>query len=126
MPFTERQIALVQTFADQAIIAIENVRLFNELQETNRALTASLEQQTATSEVLRAIAHTQTDAQPVFDMIVRSAARLCDAPVAAVFLTDGRMLYHRANYGSSPEALKAQLARFPGPWRWILRLGWRS
>jgi len=78
-------------------------------------LTASLEQQTATSEVLRAIAHTQTDAQPVFDTIVRSAARLCDAPVAAVFLTDGRMLYHMANYGSSPEGLKAQLARFPRP-----------
>jgi signal transduction histidine kinase len=91
------------------------VRLFTELQEKNRALTAALEQQTATSEVLRAIAHTQTDAQPVFDTIVRSAARLCDAPVAAVFLTDGRMLYHRANYGSSPEALEAQLARFPLP-----------
>ena len=114
-PFTDKQIALLQTFADQAMIAIENVRLFNELQGTNRALTASLEQQTATSEVLRAIAHTQTDAQPVFDTIVRSAARLCDAPVAAVFLTDGRMLYHMANYGSSPEGLKAQLARFPRP-----------
>jgi signal transduction histidine kinase len=114
-PFSYEEITLLQTFADQAVIAIENVRLFRELEARNSELTAALDQQTATSDVLRAIAHTQTDAQPVFDTIVRSAARLCDAPVAAVFLTDGRMLYHRANYGSSPEALKAQLARFPRP-----------
>jgi signal transduction histidine kinase len=113
--FSPAEIALLQTFADQAVIAIENVRLFRELEGRNKDLTDALEQQTATSEVLRAIAHTQTDAQPVFDTIVRSAARLCDAPVAAVFLTDGRMLYHLANYGSSPEALEAQLARFPCP-----------
>ena len=114
-PFTDAQVALLQTFADQAVIAIENVRLFKELEARNRDLADALEQQTATSEVLRAIAHTQTDAQPVFDTIVQSAARLCDAPVAAVFLTDGRMLYHLANHGSSPEVLKAQLARFPRP-----------
>jgi signal transduction histidine kinase len=113
--FSPAEIALLQTFADQAVIAIENVRLFRELEGRNKDLTDALEQQRATSEVLRAIAHTQTDAQPVFDTIVRSAARLCDAPVAAVFLTDGRMLYHLANYGSAPEALAAQLARFPRP-----------
>jgi GAF domain-containing protein len=73
----------------------------------------ALEQQTATSEVLRAIAQTQTDAQPVFDTIVRAAARLCDAPVSALFLTDGGMLYHRADHGSSPQALAAQRGRFP-------------
>jgi GAF domain-containing protein len=95
--FSQRQIELLQTFADQAVIAVENVRLFTELQEKNRALTEAhaqvteaLEQQTATSEILRTIAHAQTDAHPVFDSIVRSAARLCQAATAAVFLSDGR------------------------------------
>ena len=113
--FTDKQIALLQTFADQAVIAIENVRLFTELQEKNGALTGSLERQTATSEVLRAIAHTQTDAQPVFDTIVQSAARLCRAHTTAVFLTDGRTLSHPANYGGPPDALAAVRARYPRP-----------
>jgi len=121
-PFTDKQIALLQTFADQAVIAIENVRLFTELQEKNRALTQAhgqvteaLEQQTATTEILRTIAHAQTDVQPVFDTIVRSAARLLHAANAAVFLTDGTMLYHPANHGSSPEALAAVRAQYPRP-----------
>src|SRR5712692_7066978 len=121
-PFTSRQIALLKTFADQAVIAIENVRLFTELQEKNHALiethgqvTEALEQQTATTEILRTIAHAQTDAQPVFDTIVRSATRLCQAATAAVFLSDGRMLYHPANHGGTPEALAAARARYPLP-----------
>jgi GAF domain-containing protein len=114
-PFTDKQIALLQTFADQAVIAIENVRLFKELEARNADLTEALEKQTATSEILRTIAHAQTDAQPVFDTIVRSAARLCKAAIAAVFLADGGMLYHPANYGSSPEALAAARARYPRP-----------
>ena len=114
-PFTDRQIALLQTFADEAVIALENVRLFTDLQTSNRELTAGLEQQTATSEILRAITHAPTDTQPVFDTIVRSAATLCHAAVSAVFLTDGQMVFAPANYGSSPEALDAVRARFPRP-----------
>ena len=120
--FTDQQIGLLQTFADQAVIAIENARLFTELQQKNGALTQahaqvseSLEQQTATSEILRTIAHAQTDVQPVFDTIVRSAARLCHAVMASVLLTDGRTLYLPANWGSSPEALATVRARFPRP-----------
>jgi len=121
-PFSDSEIALLQTFADQAVIAIENVRLFTELQEKNRALTQahaqvteSLERQTATSDILRVISSAHTDAQPVFDTIVRSAVRLCKATGAAVFLTDGRMLYEPAHYGGSPEVLAASRARYPRP-----------
>src|SRR5262249_35363716 len=96
-PFSPKQIALLETFANQAVIAIENVRLFTELQEKNRALTQAhaqvteaLEQQTATSEILRVIASSPTDVLPVFDAIINSAVRLCEARSGAVFRFDGR------------------------------------
>jgi signal transduction histidine kinase/HAMP domain-containing protein len=114
-PFTTKQIALVQTFAAQAVIAIENVRLFKELEARNAALTTSLEQQTATSEILRVISSAQQDVQPVFDTIVESAVRLCHATIAGVFRTDGTMLYHPANYGGSSEARAVARARYPRP-----------
>jgi two-component system, NtrC family, sensor kinase len=102
LPFAETQIALVQTFADQAVIAIENVRLFNELQEKNRALTAALEQQTATSEILKVISSSPTDVQPVFDTIVENAARLCDTVNIALFRREGDSLRLVAHHGLIP------------------------
>src|ERR1051325_2191253 len=92
-PFTPAQIKLLQTFADQAVIAIENVRLFNELKE-------SLEQQTATSEILGVIASSPTDIQPVFDTTAKNAARLCTAMDAQINLVEGDFLRRVASYGS--------------------------
>jgi two-component system, NtrC family, sensor kinase len=78
-PFSDKQIDLLQTFADQAVIAIENVRLFKELEASNRELTTALDTQTATSDILRVISRSQTDVQPVFDAIIASAVRLLGA-----------------------------------------------
>src|SRR5262245_5142546 len=91
-PFSDRQIDLVKTFADQAVIAIENVRLFTELQQKNRALTEALDQQTATSEILGVISGSPTDVLPVFDAIGDSAVRLTGAHFGAVMLFDGEAL----------------------------------
>ena len=114
-PFTERQIKLVKTFADQAVIAIENVRLFQELQSRNAELHEALEHQTATSEVLGIISRSPTDVQPVFDAIVGSAARLCDAAFAALHRFDGQMITFEAHHGMSEAEVQESLRRFPRP-----------
>ena len=98
-PFTDKQIVLLETFAAQAVIAIENVRLFKELQERNRDLTEALEQQTATSEILRVIASSPNDLTPVLHIVAKNAARLCEASGAQVFRKDDDVLRLAANYG---------------------------
>jgi len=102
-PFTVRQIDLVTTFADQAVIAIENVRLLQELQSRNRDLAEALEQQTATSEVLNVIAHSPVELQPVYAAILANTTRLCEANIAALFLYDGEVLCTAASYGTTKE-----------------------
>ena len=94
-PFTPAQIKLLETFADQAVIAIENVRLFQELTE-------SLEQQTATSEILGVIASSPTDIQPVLDVVAENAARLCEASDAAIWRSDGDSFGLSRRNGSIP------------------------
>ena len=97
--FSDKQIALLQTFADQAVIAIENVRLFKELEARNRDLTEALEQQTATSEILRVISQSPTDIDPVLDALVKSATRFCGASDAVIFLPEGEDLRVAAHHG---------------------------
>jgi signal transduction histidine kinase len=112
-PFTDKQIELVSTFADQAVIAIENVRLFDEVQARTRALTEALEHQTATSEILNVISRSPTNAQPVFDAIVESAARLCECLFSVVWLYDGDHIHHVASNNSTPEVIKRILQTYP-------------
>src|SRR6266508_4005040 len=104
--FTEQQVALLTTFAEQAVIAIENVRLFTELEARNRDLTEALEQQTATGEILRVIASSPTDLQPVLDAIVASAARFCGAYDVLLFQVEGDGLRFPAHPNTSPEGLR--------------------
>jgi GAF domain-containing protein len=107
-PFSDNQIDLLKTFADQAVIAIENVRLFTETKE-------ALEQQTATSEILRVISASPTDVEPVFRAIAGSATRICDARFGTVFRFDGEQITVGAHQDLTHEEIAVTNAVFPAP-----------
>ncbi len=112
-PFTDKQIALVETFADQAAIAVENVRLFEEVQTRSRELSESLEQQTATSEVLGVISSSPGELGPVFQAMLANATRLCEAKFGVLFRFDGNAFHFAAEVGTPPEMVEAQKRRGP-------------
>src|SRR5262249_23137673 len=109
-PFSERQIELATTFADQAVIAIENVRLFDEVQARTRELSEALEQQTATSEVLRVISTSPGELEPVFEAMLANAIQLCGAKFGVMSLREGEAFRVVATHGA-PAALVEQRRR---------------
>src|SRR5262249_16449034 len=105
-PFTEKQIELVTTFADQAVIAIENVRLFEEGQTRTRDLSESLQQQTATADVLKVISRSTFDLKSVLQTLVESAGHLCDADYATISRQKDGVLFFAEAYGYSSEFIE--------------------
>src|SRR5262249_13516367 len=114
-PFTDKQIELVQTFADQAVIAIENVRLFEAEQQRTRELSESLDQQTATSEVLRVIGSSPGELEPVFQAMLENATRICEAKFGVLYRFDGDTFHFAAEVGTPPEL--AEFVRRRGPFQ---------
>jgi GAF domain-containing protein len=111
-PFTDKQIELVTTFADQAVIAIENVRLFDEVQARTRELSEALQQQTATSEVLQVISRSPGELEPVFQTMLANAVRICEAKFGNMYLRDGEVFRLTATH-NTPPALAEQRRRMP-------------
>ncbi len=114
-PFPERQIRLLRTFAVKASIAIQNTRLLQGFQASNRELSETLAYQTATSEVLRLIASSPTELQPVFDMIARNAKELCQGEFSGVFQYDGELIHLVAHHGLTPDAVAEYKKALPRP-----------
>jgi signal transduction histidine kinase len=114
-PFTSKQMELLTTFADQAVIAIENVRLFDEVQARTRELSESLEQQTATAEILSVISNSLTDTQPVFDSIVESGLNLFPGATVIIALADGKKVDAAAVAAPDPAGIEAVRRRCPFP-----------
>src|SRR5262249_2236223 len=114
-PFTNKQIELAETFADQAVIAIENVRLFDEVQARTKELTESLDQQTATSEVLGVISTWAGELEPVFQAMLANAARLCNAPFGTLSLYHGDAFHLAAAHNAPPEFVEACGEPFRAP-----------
>ena len=112
-PFSQRQIELLNTFADQAVIAIENARLFDELDLRTRELRSALEEQTATAEILRVISCSRADIQPVFETIARQAVRLCGSIFANVFLYDGTQLQYVASCATNHGYVELLERKYP-------------
>src|SRR5262249_18619435 len=112
-PFTDKQIALLETFAAQAVIAIENARLLNELRQRTSDLSESLEQQTATSEVLRVISSSPGELEPVFQAMLENATRICEANFGNLFRFDGKNLHPAAQFNTPKALLEAQTRRGP-------------
>src|SRR5258708_21034310 len=112
-PFTDKQIELLDNFAKQAVIAIENVRLFEAEQSRTRELSEALKYQLATSEVLNVINRSPTNVQPVFDAICESASRLCDAVFSVVWRYDDDLLHYAANHNFTSEVLDRIVGTYP-------------